>query len=135
MTDILTGARFRIRDCWPFGLRFLTMHLTPWTNDRREMACGALRGSTAASVWTTVPDDDRLPARWSVRLNAGHATKEGKFAPSLEASGRAATLAAAREAVDSAILGWFRERIADGSVLYPWPAVEQEQPTLFGGGR
>lgn len=120
-TPILSGARFRIRDCWPFGLRFLTMHLTPWREGARRLRCGAIDSSTPVAIWY---DRDKRP-RWHGRLNAGHATIEGKFAPSMDVhgSGPYATEAEAMAAADAAILAWFADRIEDGSVVYPWPPV------------
>jgi hypothetical protein len=129
LSPILSGARFRIRDCWPTGLRHLTSHLTPWTDGKRELRCGAIARTIRFGIYT-----DRDGAhRWHGRLNAGHATQEGKFAPSLDVlgSGPHPTPEAAMAAADAAILDWFAARIADGSVIYPWPAVPVQSERLF----
>ena len=131
LLPILTGARFRKRDLRPTGLRFLMMHFTGWRDGRRTIRCGAFGGSDAAHVWRC--PDGRWS--WSVRLHAGHPTQEGAFVSGIDVTETVDAAQAARDAADAAILSWFRERIADGSVIYPWPPVEQEQPALFGGGR
>lgn len=132
ITPILSGARFRTRDCFPSGLRFLTMHLTPWRDGCRTLRCSNTNNGTPAAVYR-----DRAGwYRWTGRLNAGHATIEGGFAPSMDvlASDPYDTEAEAMAAADAAILAWFADRIEDGSVVYPWPAVPVG-PSIFGSNQ
>lgn len=130
LSPILSGARFRIRDCWPTGLRYLTMHFTGWNDGVRRLRCGAFGGTARARAWRR---RDGMWT-WSVRLAAGHATKEGAFAPSLDVSGEwVDTRAEAEAQADAAILAWMRDRIADGSVIYPWPPPPPSIGSLFGG--
>jgi hypothetical protein len=43
----------------------------------------------------------------------------------LDVAGDADSAQAARDAADTALLAWFADRIADGSVIYPWPPREE----------